>query len=124
MVVHSKGHGGGIRSFQMTGQNLIIGKGVKLHSRGVHVGIRGINAVHIFCHQDGICLNLHAPEHRTGVCGEIRIAGSGGKNDNLSLVQIAVGSIPGKILGKFIHFHSRQHPGLNPVVLQSIRNRN
>ena len=48
--------------------------------------VGGINGVHVLRHQHGVGLNLHAPEHRAGVGGEVGVAGTGGKEDDLPLI--------------------------------------
>ena len=86
VVVHSQRHSGDVRGLQILRQHLAIGQAGVADGCGVFGGVGGLNGVHGLRHQHGVGLDLHAPEHRAGVGGEVGIAGTGGKEDDLPLI--------------------------------------
>ena len=86
VVVHSQRHSGDVCGLQGFRQHLAICQAGLAEGGGVLGGVSGINGVHVLRHQHGVGLNLHAAKHRAGVGGEVGVAGTGGKEDDLPLI--------------------------------------
>ena len=72
-------HGGGrhVHHFQTAAQHFIVGDLVELRGGGVFFGIGGVDTVHARTFEHDVGFDLDAAERRTGVGGEVGVAGAG-----------------------------------------------
>ena len=115
-----KAGGGGVHHLQALGQHVLIGNRVVLHGGGVLGGVGAVHAVDVLGQQNHVRVNFHRPEGRTGVRGEVGVAGAAAKDDHPAGLQMPHGLSADVRLSHAPHLDGGLDPDLHALLLQHI----
>ena len=85
-IVHAEGESSGIHHIETLGESLGVGDGIIAHCIGITLGITVVNSIDLGCLEDALGSYFIGPQGGGGVSGKERVAGTGNKNDDVSML--------------------------------------
>ena len=112
--------GGRIHHAKVALGGLRIGDFFNQRGGSVLMGVGGVHAVDVLCHEDSVALQLDCAQHHRAVCGEAGIAQPTGQKEDVPAVK-PLDRLDGIIaLGKAWNIHAAHHRGLRAHVRERI----